>query len=114
MFDPIDSANEAAAQRQIDYDMRHAGVHPIFAGILDSMCPPPDDGQQRAQAEPEQPWIPPIEHLEQGGYRYEARLMREALAALQCTVDLLARYPNHDEAWRQGRAVIAKLKGEQP
>ena len=28
------------------------------AGIRSSMCPPPDDGQQQGQAEPE-PWIPP-------------------------------------------------------
>ena len=43
-----------------------------------------------------------------------ARLIAAApdlLEALQRAVDLLARYPKHDEAWRQARAAIAKVEG---
>ena len=44
-----------------------------------------------------------------------ARLIAAApdlLEALQRAVDLLARYPKHDEAWRQARAAIAKATGK--
>lgn len=36
----------------------------------------------------------------------------ELLEALQRATDLLARYPAHTEAWRQGRAAITKATGK--
>ena len=72
------------------------------------------------------PWtVVAIDWAETGNARFEikgirrtgmadARLIAAApdlLEALQRAVDLLARYPKHDEAWRQARAAIAKVEG---
>lgn len=110
MYDPItESMNEAAAQQQIEHDMKAAGLHPVFEQLLKPWTPPADDGQQQAQAEPK-PWISPIEHLRIGGYRYEARLMQELADALQWALDQIEDDLDfdHQAAMEQARRTLAK------
>lgn len=96
-----------------DMPTRHAHLPETMAMILNSMCPAPtNDGQQQAQ---EAPWIPPADHLQIGGYVYEAKLMRDLIAALTWALDQIDDDLDldHQAALIAAQTTLAKAKGEQ-
>jgi hypothetical protein len=97
--------------------MSNDHVHPIFQECLAPFAPPDDGGLQHAQTTEPEP-KDAIEHLEIGGYKREAELLREARYLLLALTGIASdpdAYPSDmtRAAIAQGESLIDKISRRQ-